>query len=828
MAEAVTLLTFNRFLHFSISNLMQQRFLITSRSFTSLLLVLSFLLPASLFSQTQHPVAAWLNAYRNVSDFSPVQMLTLTSDRSELEGAVSNATILGADEDALDYLLHQAPATMTFFIPQRDGAVLALELAKVEILAPEFSLGTKGESAQENMPYHKSAHYRGIIRGNEASIAALSFTSTGLSGMVADAEGTRQLGLLDDDSGNYIFYNTRDLKASSPNSCLSDEHSLQGDMDNEISAGDRGVGCKTVNIYFECDYKLYVDKGYTVAGVTNYVTSLFNQVATLYANENVGVAISQIYVWTSPDNYTGQTNIGNLLNAFRQTVGTNFNGQLAHFLSTRSLGGGIAYVDVICFKQYAFGVSCINASFQNVPTYSWSVEVLTHELGHNLGSYHTQSCSWPNGALDNCVSPEGSCAPGPAPVNGGTIMSYCHLTGTGINFNNGFGPVPGAKIRDKVLNASCLTPSGAAPAGLATSNITANSASLAWTPVAGGTAYTVQYKITSSSTWLTAGTTTATVYNLGNLSASTAYSWQVKTDCSVYAAPATFSTVSGGGGGGSCNPPGNALTSNISTTSANLSWAGVAGAGGYTVQYKTSGSSTWLTAGSTSNTAYSLGGLSGGVTYNWKVKANCSDYGSIMSFVTANGGGGACIAPVNLSNNQVGSTTASISWGAVPGATSYTLQLKYANSTYYYNLGTVPSTSVSISGLLPSTAYHWRVRANCSFYSNSKLLTTMSNILDGNEGNAAESLPAITYLQEKSVEIYPNPANNFVYLKHSAALSVKHTVQVASASGQVVLNATVDTELFRLDISGLPTGLYFINFLQDNKKLNTEKLVVIR
>lgn len=83
----------------------------------------------------------------------------------------------------------------------------------------------------------------------------------------------------------------------------------------------------------------------------------------------------------------------------------------------------------------------------------------------DLGSWHTQSCNWPGGALDNCVSPEGSCAAGPPPVNGGTIMSYCHLTSNGINFSHGFGAVPGAKIRDKVLNSSCLTPTGTAPDG---------------------------------------------------------------------------------------------------------------------------------------------------------------------------------------------------------------------------------------------------------------------------------------------------------------------------------------------------------------------------
>ena len=49
--------------------------------------------------------------------------------------------------------------------------------------------------------------------------------------------------------------------------------------------------------------------------------------------------------------------------------------------------------------------------------------VITHETGHNLGSNHTQWCGWPGGAIDNCYDTEGNCEPGPAPVNGGTMMS---------------------------------------------------------------------------------------------------------------------------------------------------------------------------------------------------------------------------------------------------------------------------------------------------------------------------------------------------------------------------------------------------------------------
>lgn len=97
-------------------------------------------------------------------------------------------------------------------------------------------------------------------------------------------------------------------------------------------------------------------------------------------------------------------------------------------------------------------------SYNNFPNYSWTTTVVTHELGHNIGSKHTHWCGWPGGAIDNCEDTEGDCAPGPPPTNGGTIMSYCHLKSYGINFSKGFGPLPGNLIREKVSQAGCLGP----------------------------------------------------------------------------------------------------------------------------------------------------------------------------------------------------------------------------------------------------------------------------------------------------------------------------------------------------------------------------------
>jgi len=99
--------------------------------------------------------------------------------------------------------------------------------------------------------------------------------------------------------------------------------------------------------------------------------------------------------------------------------------------------------------------------------------VVTHEMGHMVGSHHTHWCGWNTGAggtcgaIDDCYTTEafGACASCTAltPTNPsaplgfkGTVMSYCHLrAGIGINLANGFGPLPQDAIRNTVNIASC-------------------------------------------------------------------------------------------------------------------------------------------------------------------------------------------------------------------------------------------------------------------------------------------------------------------------------------------------------------------------------------
>src|SRR5439155_330993 len=73
---------------------------------------------------------------------------------------------------------------------------------------------------------------------------------------------------------------------------------------------------------------------------------------------------------------------------------------LVHFISGKAVQGGIAYVGSVCEPLYFFGVSQVYGHFDlSDPTQVWDVLVVTHEIGHNLGTPHTH-CYGPPG--DGC------------------------------------------------------------------------------------------------------------------------------------------------------------------------------------------------------------------------------------------------------------------------------------------------------------------------------------------------------------------------------------------------------------------------------------------
>ena len=145
------------------------------------------------------------------------------------------------------------------------------------------------------------------------------------------------------------------------------------------------------------------------------MTSLIGAISAQYF-EDVQTTLSIAYLGIhtgSNDGWTSQDsggNAGDLLNEFRAAWGSSWpaTADLAHFISGASLGGGVAYVDVLCSPGFGFGVSGNISGNIDWGTwtgaaagFTWDFMVVAHELGHNFGSQHTQDACPP---LDRCYS----------------------------------------------------------------------------------------------------------------------------------------------------------------------------------------------------------------------------------------------------------------------------------------------------------------------------------------------------------------------------------------------------------------------------------------
>ncbi|MES2849787.1 MAG: M12 family metallo-peptidase [Bacteroidota bacterium] len=314
-------------------------------------------------------------------------------------------------------------------------------------------------SSLKQYDYSPGYYLRGKIEGKERSLVALSIFEDGAGGVLSYDGNNYNLCIANNNndfsSKDYILYADKDYHATLPE-CFTEEGVKPVSLPNYSQRPLSSVGCP-VDMYFELAYGMYTGQGSDIQNVIRYFTILFNCVQTLYNSENILVQIRGLKVWDVPDPEDGLGASRDVLYDFSQRMdNVGFNGDLAHYVTFNRLGGGIAWRDELCSSDYyrtAVSGSVV-ANYSDFPNYSFSVEVITHETGHNIGSPHTHSCTWPGGAIDDCYPVEGSCNPGPTPTTGGTIMSYCHLSGVGINFANGFGPLPGDLIRSRVTDAT--------------------------------------------------------------------------------------------------------------------------------------------------------------------------------------------------------------------------------------------------------------------------------------------------------------------------------------------------------------------------------------
>lgn len=377
----------------------------------------------------------------------------------EVGKTISEFSLLKLEKQSLQDLFQTAPDYIQLQLPRQEKSTLEIELVKVDIFADGFQVIQSSTNGPANVDL--GLHYRGIIKGSNQSFAAISIFENSLMGLVSSSAGNYVLGKLKgqaSDENTYILYNDKEVLSEIGLSCETPDDGYVYTRDELAPATVEKDLTDCTRIYLEVDHDIFLNKG-GISNTTDYITGLFNQVATIYSAESMNTEISELFIWDTPSPYSGGSS-SSMLSQF-QNLRTDFNGDLGELFSYQSSGGIAAGFSGICNSNRAQSLcfSSINSTYADVPTYSWTIMVTTHELGHLFGSRHTHACVW-NGngtAIDGCSgSTEGSCPIPGDPPGGGTIMSYCHLSNVGINFSLGFGPQPGDVIRNIIENADCL------------------------------------------------------------------------------------------------------------------------------------------------------------------------------------------------------------------------------------------------------------------------------------------------------------------------------------------------------------------------------------
>ena len=311
------------------------------------------------------------------------------------------------------------------------------------------------------------------------------------------------------------------------------------------------------------------------------------------------------------------------------------------------------------------------------------------------------------------------------------------------------------------------------PSALLATNITSSSATLNWSAVPNVTNYSVEYKQSTSATWIIAATGIfSSSYTLNGLSASTGYDWRVFANC--YSGPnsyrqSSFTTASPF----VCNDP-----YEPNSTSR---------------QAKTIGLGTTIPAM-----------ISSSADIDWfKITApNKSNY--TLQFALANLPADYDLYVYDKNLTQISAST---------------------------NNGTSNEVAIYNSNARKAI-YYIKVIAKNGAYNTSQCYNLLAEVSNDPNSAYGKSYPAneVTNISEKQL-LYPNPASEFVYLNFNSATEGMVKIQIVNSIGQLVKQHPVNTikgqNQVMIQVNDIRPGIYIVRINKGDLNI-TRKFVIAR
>lgn len=631
-----------------------------------------------------------------------------------------------------------------------DGSEVSLDLEAFEVFAQGATIIEYTESGSRLLPPPADRYFRGSVIGDLDSLVVLASGSK-LRGFV-QTHGTvyviaPERNVYDDDRPDPVSHLRQlDLErdrpvAMPPFHCGAESLPTPTPESGTVTAFGMPIFVQpmwtstvyTVNLAIETDYELRQQFSSTDEEI-RYLGDLTAAASVIYWRDVKTVfQIGTVHLWTTSSDPWSATDTLTALYELGDYWHANFSGvarTIVHFVSGKDLGGGIAWLGVLCMADFfqgghyggGYGLTTNHTGqFSTTnPNLYWGILGYTHEIGHNFDSPHTHCYPTP---IDHCWNTESGCYSGSLCVNGtsdpcniGTIMSYCHMRSGGYsNISLIFGQQ--GQLSQQVLDtmrgyveseAACLTSLAAAP--------TVTGVSPPSGSTSGGTSVTISGTGFQSYATVTIGgvnATSVTVANSTTIMATTGAHAAATVNVVVQNPDSQTGTLTNGYVYGSCTAPSApALTAPASATSGStytVSWTATSSDNTYEVQESTDsgfgGAGTAAVTGTTTGITHTVPSAK---TYYYRVRAVRVCLGSNLysgwsnSGLTSVGGAAGCtlsLVSQTISTTQIHASCDTLTAGpALQIATPGDVRLRAAVSVILRNGFSVQSGARFIAG----------------------------------------------------------------------------------------------------------------------------------
>ncbi len=354
------------------------------------------------------------------------------------------------------------------------------------------------------------------------------------------------------------------------------------------------------------------------------------------------------------------------------------------------------------------------------------------------------------------------------------------------------------------------------PSDQMASNMTETSAELSWTENGTATAWDLEIVDggTTPSGTPTVSATGDNPYTASGLTENTSYDFYVRANCggteSNWVGPYSFTTLEATT---TCADPSDQSASNITETSADLSWTENGTATAWDLEILDAGTTPTGTAtvSATGDNPYTATGLTENTSYDFYVRANCggteSNWVGPYNFTTLEATI-ACAAPSDQSASNITETTADLSWTENGIATEWDLEIVDAGTTPTGtpNVNTTMDNPYTATGLTAGTSYDFYVRANCGVDA-SDWAGPFNFVTEQSSAGIEENDNKV------SLVVFPNPNKGSFAIQIESAQTQNVSVEVLNVAGQTMFGKSLEVDssnTVQVDLGQVENGIYFV------------------